>query len=97
MNLKVVENVRRIDNNKFVGTIPVDGKMDVEVSREQAGWQIVLVIKIDGGLFHKDVPTPKETLQFDEIMEQAFQLQFNEEEARSERRRWAGKEMFLRI
>ena len=71
MTLKNISNIVRIDKHSFTGVLP-NGEQ-LKVYRAINDWQVTLNIVVSGYLMHEDVPTASEKIQFETIINDAFE------------------------
>ena len=71
MNVKLLTNIKRVDNNHYTAQTTGPNNQTVEFRRRLDGWNVNFVVIIDGILYN-DAPTTKENMADWHDVEGAF-------------------------
>lgn len=68
-NVELVTDLVPVDSNTITGKI---GDSTIEIKRRMNGWNVNLVIVIDGLLMHDDAVTPECRVAFERLLNRAW-------------------------
>lgn len=75
-----VQNPKRLNYNVVTGVL--SSGESIEVSRRQVGWNVQLVISIDGVPLHNDNPTEADREEFNKLMNRAADNEYDAAESK---------------